>query len=116
MLQDLFNKKKIHQLEKSLEYHIDEYKKLSNGYTDLLNTYAQTISERDNLKEQLNETKLSFPTSKFNIAKAVDLLTTSLSDKALAKFCHDFTIKLAKTKYSHLVSLNTYVLKQLTKY
>jgi hypothetical protein len=76
----------------------------------------QLVEEVERLKQELVDSKAStLPDSRFNIGKAVTLLTTKLSDKTLASFCFKFTEELQKSKYSHLVSLNNYTLRQLSK-
>jgi hypothetical protein len=106
---------------------------LNNCKRDLAETRAKLESEKstvdalvvenmllskeiDLLKQELVDSKAStLPDSRFNISKAVVLLTTKLSNKALAKFLFELVEELGRSKESHLVTLNNYLLRELTK-
>jgi len=115
---DIFNKEKVKQLEALITSHTKIWKE----HNDKLKYELSILTEElDTLQTKLTEyeeaetKQLSFPSKKFNIKKAVELLTKDLSPKALAKFCHDFVEELGNSKYSHLISLNTYCLSKLSR-
>lgn len=93
---------------------------------------ANTLSKLTELQKKYDELlaleylddsdNLSFPKRKFNINKAVELLTFDkdeqgnqlISDKLLATFLFHLVEGLADKKVSHLTTLNQYVLRKLS--
>lgn len=102
---------KLLTIQQESEMHLDSLLELNIKY-------EKSLREVSELQLQLNadeSTDLTFPKKKFHINKAVTLLTTELSDKALATFLHVFVEELGNSKPSHLTTLNQYVLRTLTK-
>lgn len=116
----MFNRKKVKELEETVQRGKDAYDSLHNLYVieeeryDKLHLqYTLVKEEYKYLKEELSKNKLmSFPTKNFNIKKATQLLTNDLSAKALSTFLFQLVEALSE---SHLVSLNNYTLRRLTK-
>jgi DNA gyrase/topoisomerase IV subunit B len=120
--------KKIQELEDALKKQEQEFEeRLRIIQTEFLEYNAEISQELIIAKANeklLNEQtaylstelqlakSISFPTKKFSISKAITLLTTDLSDKALATFLNRLVQVLGQ---SHLESLNKYVTDKLNK-
>lgn len=144
---DLFNKQKLKEQEQKFEARLRIKEELIIQYKDMYDNLLQKYEETLQILEisQANEYLLneqtgrlskalvsaqsvSFPSKRFNIAKASSLLTKDkdesgrlvLSDKALAKFLHQLiTVDIPTYRSSHVKTVEDYLNKAkevLTKY